>query len=107
MPNPPALSDEQRQAALRKAAEVRKARADLKDRLKSGSVTLAQVFSRAENDEVIGRTKALTIIESLPGVGKITAKRAMAAIGIAETRRVRGLGEQQRAALLQAFPPQT
>jgi hypothetical protein len=107
MPQPPALTDEQRQAALRKAADVRRARAELKERIKSGAVTLHDVFARAENDDVVGKTKALTILESLPGVGKITARRAMAEIGIAESRRVRGLGEQQRAALLATFPAES
>lgn len=107
MPQPPALTDEQRQAALRKAAAVRRARAELKERLKMGSLTLAELFERAATDDVIGKTKALTIIESLPGVGKIKARRAMADIGIAESRRVRGLGEQQRAALLATFSSDT
>lgn len=106
MPQPPVLSTEQRQAALRKAAEVRRIRADVKERLKSGALTLAQLLDAAATDEVIGKTKALTVLEALPGVGKITARRAMADIGIAETRRIRGLGEQQRAALLAAFPPE-
>ncbi len=104
MPQPPQLTDEQRQAALKKAAAVRRARAELKERLKMGSLTLAELLAQSEGDDVIGKTKALTIIESLPGVGKIKARRAMAEIGIAETRRVRGLGDQQRAALLAAFP---
>lgn len=104
MPQPPQLTTEQRQAALQKAAVVRRERAELKERLKMGSLTLAELFARAEGDDVIGKTKALTIIESLPGVGKIKARRAMAQIGIAETRRVRGLGELQRAALLAEFP---
>jgi hypothetical protein len=107
MPQPPALTDEQRQAALRKAADVRRARAELKELIKSGAVTLHDVFVRAEMDDVIGKTKALVILEALPGVGKITARRAMADIGIAESRRVRGLGEQQRAALLATFPAES
>jgi hypothetical protein len=107
MPQPPTLTDDQRQAALRKAAEVRKARAELKEKLKAGKLTLAQLLVKADGDDVIGRTKTLTILESLPGVGKITARRKMAELGIAETRRIRGLGEQQRAALVAAFPPET
>ncbi|CAN5208341.1 hypothetical protein BH20ACT3_BH20ACT3_10890 [soil metagenome] len=43
------------------------------------------------------------MLESLPGVGKVKARRTMEEIGIAETRRVRGLGTQQRDALLAAF----
>jgi hypothetical protein len=105
MPKPPALSADQRQAALEKAAEARRARAELKERLKMGSVSLADLFDKAKSDEVIGKLKVLALLESLPGIGKVKARRVMSDIGISETRRVQGLGEQQRKALLAAFPP--
>jgi len=50
--------------------------------------------------------KVLAVLESLPGVGKVKARRTMEEIGISETRRVRGLGTQQRQALLDTFPAQ-
>ena len=104
MPLPPQLTDEQRQAALAKAAEARRARAELKEKLKMGSVNLKELFAQAENDEIIGKMKVVAVLESLPGVGKVKARRTMEEIGISETRRVRGLGAQQREALLKAFP---
>ena len=97
------LSVEARQAALEKAAEARRARAELKDRLKMGSITLREVLDAAETDDVVGKTKMLTVLESLPGLGKVKARRMMEVVGIAETRRVRGLGINQRAKLLQAI----
>jgi hypothetical protein len=103
MPNPPALSEEQRAAALEKAAEARRVRAELKERLKMGSITLSEVFEKAEADDVVGKLKVLALLESLPGVGKVKARRKMDEIGISDTRRVRGLGEQQRKALLAEF----
>lgn len=103
MPKPPALTDDQRAAALEKAAEARKVRAELKERLKMGSVSLNEVFSKADADDVVGKLKVLSLLESLPGVGKVKARRTMDEIGISDTRRVRGLGDQQRKALLQAF----
>jgi hypothetical protein len=103
MPLPPALSDEQRQAALVKAGEARRARAELKERLKMGSLTLPELLAMADADDMVAGIKVLAVIESLPGVGKVTARRTMEEIGIAETRRLRGLGEQQRKALLAAF----
>lgn len=103
MAQPPALTPEQRASALEKAAAARRARAELKERLKLGSISLADVIARAETDELIGKTKVLAVLESLPGVGKVKARRIMDDIGIAETRRVRGLGSQQREALLPAF----
>ncbi len=103
MPQPPKLTDEQRQAALQRAAEVRKIRSELKMRLKMGSVTFSELLELADADEVIAKTKVLSVIESLPGVGKVKARRTMESIGIADSRRLGGLGVQQRQALLAEF----
>ncbi len=89
-------------AALAKAGEARRVRAELKEKLKMGSVSLAELLELAEHDEIVGKTKVLAVLESLPGVGKVKARRLMDDVGISETRRVRGLGGQQRAALLAA-----
>lgn len=103
MPLPPQLTDEQRKAALEKAAAARRTRAELKEKLKLGTLTLKELLNLADQNEVVGKIKALAVLESLPGVGKVKARRAMEQIGIAESRRLRGLGSQQRAALLEAF----
>ena len=103
MPLPPALTPEQRQAALEKAAQARRIRAELKEKLKMGSLGLPQLLEDAEKDDVIGKMKVLAVLESLPGVGKVKARRTMEKIGISETRRVRGLGVQQRKDLLAEF----
>jgi hypothetical protein len=97
------LSPEQRQAALEKAAAARRARAELKERLKMGSLTLSELLAEADRDETVGKTKVLAVLEALPGVGKVKARRVMDDIGIAETRRLRGLGDTQRAKLLESF----
>jgi hypothetical protein len=104
MPLPPQLTPEQRQAALAKAAEARKARAEIKDRLKMGSLTLKELMTQGTTDETVGKMKVLAVLEALPGVGKVKARRTMEEIGISETRRIRGLGEQQKKSLLEAFP---
>ncbi|MEJ7845370.1 MAG: integration host factor, actinobacterial type, partial [Acidimicrobiales bacterium] len=88
---------------LDKAGAARRARAELKERLKMGSITLAELLDQAADDEVIAKMKVLAVLESLPGVGKVKARRTMAEVGIADTRRVRGLGDQQRKALLTTF----
>jgi hypothetical protein len=103
MAAPPVLTSEQRQAALEAAATARRARAELKDKLKMGSLTLREVLELAENDDVVGKTKVLAVLESLPRVGKVKARRLMEEIGIAETRRVRGLGAEQQKKLLSVF----
>ncbi len=104
MPLPPQLTEEQRKAALQKAAEARRARAELKEKLKMGSLTLKELLAQSGGDDIVGKMKVVAVLESLPGVGKVKARRTMEEIGISDTRRVRGLGDQQRAALLKAFP---
>ncbi len=101
MATPPQLNPEQRAAALAKAAEARAARAELKAKLKMGSVSLADCLAKADGDDVVGKLKVVSLLESLPGVGKVKARKVMDEIGIADTRRVRGLGAQQRASLLE------
>ncbi len=103
MPQPPQLTPEQREAALAKAAEARKARAELKEKLKMGTLSLSDVLAQVDGNAIVGKTKVLAVIESLPGVGKVKARRTMEEIGIAESRTLKGLGAQQRKALLEAF----
>jgi len=104
MPLPPALTPDERQAALAKAAAARRQRAELKEKLKMGSTTLKELLDQAERDEVVAKMKVVAVLESLPGVGKVRARRMMEQIGISEARRVRGLGDKQHHALLKAFP---
>ena len=95
----PQLSPEDRQAALEKAKAARIKRAQVRDDLKAGKLTLAQVIDMKE-DPVVGRMKVSTLIETLPGYGKAKAERIMRELQIAESRRIRGIGERQREALL-------
>ena len=99
----PPLTPEQRAAALEKAARARKERAEVKDRLKHGGTSLAEVLKDGQADDIIGKMKVSALLESLPGVGKVRAKQIMERLGIAESRRVRGLGANQRAALEREF----
>lgn len=103
----PSLSPEQRAAALEKAAEARKARAAVKDKLKHGGMSLQEVLEAAESDDVIGKMKVSAVLEALPGIGKVRATQMMEKFKIAESRRVRGLGDNQKRALLQEFGSST
>ena len=99
----PELTPEQRAAALEKAATARRARAELKDRLKKGETDLKTVLKNAETDEIIGKMKVSALLEALPKVGKVKAQEIMTELEIAPTRRLRGLGDRQRRALLERF----
>ena len=100
MPLPPQLTPDQRQAALAKAATARRVRAELKEKLKMGSTSLRELFDLAEKDEIVGKMKVLAVLESLPGLGKVKARRTMEECEISETRRLQGLGANQRQRLL-------
>jgi hypothetical protein len=100
MPLPPSLSPEQRQAALDKAAAARRQRAELKEKLKMGSITFPELLEQGSRDEVVGKMKVLAVLESLPGLGKVKARRMMETVGISESRRIQGLGKQQQSNLL-------
>lgn len=101
MPQPPSLSEEQRAEALAKAAEARRQRAELKSKLKIGTLTLAELLKKADSDDIIGKMKVISVLESLPGLGKIKARKLMEELGISETRRLQGLGAKQKEALLE------
>lgn len=97
----PQLTDEQRKAALEKAAQARHERAELREKIKSGKVTLEDVLE--SDDPIANRMKVSTLIESLPGYGKAKAAKIMNELGISATRRVKGLGARQREQLVEAL----
>jgi hypothetical protein len=98
----PILSPEDRAKALQKAAEARKKRAEIKGELKSGKRTLKDVLAK-QGDDTVGKMKVSSVLESLPGVGKVRARKIMEKLGISASRRVRGLGGKQRESLLAEF----
>lgn len=103
MPLPPSLTPEQRQAALAKAAVARRQRAEIKEKLKMGTLSLRELFDQGDRDEALAKLKVVSVLESLPGVGKVRARRLMQELDISESRRLRGLGTNQRGKLLDRF----
>jgi transposase len=99
----PPLTPEQRSAALEKAAQARRERASVKNRLKYAQGDLGQVITEGKQNDVIGKMRVSALLESMPGVGRVKAKALMEEIGISESRRVRGLGQNQISALLSRF----
>lgn len=106
MPVPP-LTPEQRSAALAKAAHARRVRAAAREQLRlAGSrlpAVLDEIVARAAQDEAIAKMRVLALLDALPGIGKVRAAEIMERLAISPTRRVRGLGAKQRAALAAEF----
>jgi hypothetical protein len=97
------LTPEQRSAALEKAAQARRVRAEVKNRLKHSGASISEVIEAGQTDEMIGKMKVSALLESMPGVGKVRAREIMERLQIAENRRVRGLGMHQITALGKEF----
>ncbi|WP_431812928.1 integration host factor, actinobacterial type [Kocuria sp. cx-455] len=95
------LTDEERARAREKATAARTARAEVKKALREGTMTVAEVLQRGDSDEAVSRLKATDLLEATPGIGKVRSAAIMDQIGIARTRRVRGLGQHQRRALIE------
>ncbi|MFW6869141.1 integration host factor, actinobacterial type [Nocardioides sp. CPCC 206347] len=101
----PPLTPEQRQAALAKAAAARRERAEVKNRLKNSGGSISEVLAQGQVNDVVGKMKVLDLLQAVPGLGKVRARQVMERLGIAESRRVRGLGTKQIAALEREFAP--
>ncbi|MEJ7706995.1 MAG: integration host factor, actinobacterial type [Nocardioidaceae bacterium] len=101
----PKLTAEQRQAALEKAAAVRRERAEVKNRLKHSGASLPDVVREGQKNDAIGKMRVLDLLQAMPGVGKVRARNVMERLGISESRRIRGLGTNQIAALEREFEP--
>jgi hypothetical protein len=99
----PPLSDEQRQQARNAATQARRRRAEIKQALRSGERSLAEVLALAEEDDVIAHTKVIDVLKALPRVGAVRAAKVMERLDIAANRRLRGLGRHQTAALVAEF----
>ncbi len=96
----PKLSLDEKKKALKKAQEVRSKRAKIRQNLKAGKTTIREVLENI-NDDVIAKMRVVYLLESLPRIGKVKTKKIMNDIGIDETRRIQGLGNRQKQALIE------
>ena len=99
----PQLTTEQLKAARAAATEARRSRAALKERVRSGELTLAQALDVANEDEVLAHVKVIDLLKALPRGGDKRATLVMERYDIAANRRIRGLGRHQLAGLKAEF----
>ena len=107
----PTRSAEQRADALAAALATRRERARLRTALKAREISVVDVIRGADDNPVWAGLRVSWLLECVPGIGVVRAERLMVDLRIAPSRRVQGLGERQRAALVQelggAGPPYT
>lgn len=100
MPTAPRLTAEQRAQALADAAEARATRAAVRAELKAGQLSPADFLARADADPRLAAMRVNALVSALPGYGEARSTALLAELGIAESRRIRGLGPRQRESLL-------
>lgn len=69
----PQLTDDQRKAALEKAAAARHARAELREKIKKGEVSLESVLN--SEDPIASRMKVSSLIEALLVMARLRPPR--------------------------------
>lgn len=99
----PQLSPEQLASARSAATAARRARAELKDKVRTGQVKLGQALDDAADDEVLSRVKVVDLLRALPRVGITRSQEIMESLQIAPNRRIRGLGRHQVDRLKEMF----
>jgi len=95
---PPQLTDEERRAALAKAAQSRKVRASFKAEIKNGERNWLEAFT--SDVEAIRKMRVKELLQSLPGVGEVRALNLLERAGISHSRRIQGVGKSQYESLL-------
>jgi S13-like protein len=96
----PALTPQQRAEALEKAAQARRARSELVEAIKTGQASFAAVLARSATDPIVAKTRVNVLVRAVPGYGPAKASAVLSKVGIAEGRRVGGLGPNQSEALI-------
>ncbi|MEA5455344.1 integration host factor, actinobacterial type [Sinomonas sp. JGH33] len=94
------LTSEERREAVSKATAARARRAEVKAALKAGALSLDKLFRQAEEDEALARLKVTDMLEAFHGIGPVRSLAILDHLGIAPSRRLRGLGVHQRQALI-------
>ncbi len=71
--------------------------------MKAGKLSLGDVLDTADSDELVKKTKILSIVKALPGVGVVRAAQLLENARVDPARRVGGLGARQRQALIDGY----
>ena len=100
---PPPLTSEQRSQAAQTALAARRRRAEIKAGFHDGTLSLSNVLDLTSVDPAVDRLRVVELLEAFPRVGPVRASAIMSDLGIAPSRRLRGLGQHQKQALLDYF----
>lgn len=99
----PDMSREDRAKALESAKKARSDRASILRCVSGGELSVVDVLDLADADESYARIRVSALLRAVPGYGEVRTEKLMERLRIAESRRLRGLGPRQRAALREHF----
>ena len=94
----PERTEEQRMRALRRANEIRSARAKLKRDLKAGKVKIEKLL--LDPPDYVMSAKAFDMILAVPKYGRVKANKILTQCRISPSKTIGGLSERQRAELV-------
>lgn len=89
--------------AFARAAEARDAAVAIIAQVRSGDLTLEQAYARADADTMSGRVFAVKVLEAVPGIGKVRARRTMEMFDVAEDSTLAGISATARAQIADRF----
>lgn len=78
---PPVLTEEERRVNTEKAIAARCRRAEVKQQLHDGKISLEDVLSM-KDDPVVNRMRIEELIRAMPGIGVAKATKIMEGLGI-------------------------
>ena len=100
----PVLTQEQRHEYLDRALQARRERAEIRAKLKTGEMSIDDVFDLAdEGNEAVRRMRVAALISAMPHYAKTSTEKLMKRLRIADNRCIRGLSNRQRNELLAAL----
>ena len=85
------------------AEQARTTFAELIDAVRSGAIGLDEAHRRADADPLAGRVFAVKVYEAVPGIGKVRARRTMAAVGLDEAASLADVAPAQRLEIAERF----
>ena len=88
------ISDQGRERSV----EVRRERAALKERLKAGEISPAEILN--DESRVAAKIRMFAFLKNCPGVGAVGARTLLRTLGLSETKTIRSLGPVQKARIV-------
>ena len=97
----PKRTNKDRSDALDIALAARRTRAQAKQELAAGDLSLGELLET--DDPALLRMKISDFLRAYTGIGEARAAKIMKTCNIAQSRRIKGLGRKQRESLLETM----